>query len=297
MPATRSGGSHMKRWVRNSAVAAAAFTAGVFAAASIAGSAWARTTGRLVERLESRAQVSPDSAFATYSTLEISGLPAPVIRYFEYALTPGQPLVRSSRVEQSGEFASRPGKWAPFTAVEHFSVFPPGFVWDARIRMAPLLNANVRDSYVGGEGVMHGSLGGMLSVVDQRGTVEMATSTLLRYLAEAPWTPTALLPASGVLWEAIDRSSARASITDSGITVSMDVRFGTRGEIVEINALRHRDLAGEQVLTPWRGVFGDYQRVEGMMVPGRGEVGWILDGAWLPYWRGRNTAWEFTYVR
>jgi hypothetical protein len=287
----------MNRWVGYGAIATATVTAGVLAAASIAASSWTRATARMVERLERSAPALADSAPVVYSASELSGLPAPVIQYFEFALTPGQPLVRRSRVEQTGEFASRPGEWAPFTAVEHFSIFPPGFVWDARIRIAPLLEARVRDSYLNGVGVMHGSLAGLITVVDQGGTTEMAASTLLRYLAEAPWTPTALLPASGVRWEAIDENSARALISDSGVTVSMEVRFGSRGEIIEIAALRHRDMDGEQVLTPWRGSFGAYQRVDGMMVPARGQVGWIIDGTWLPYWRGHNTAWEFTFLQ
>lgn len=186
------------------------------------------------------------------------------MRYFEFALTPGQPLVRRARLRQAGEFAVRPGQWMPFTAVEHFAVQPPGFVWDDSIRMAPLLSVRVRDSYLRGEGSVHGKFAALVPAVDQGGTPEMAASALVRYLAEAAWLPSALLPSAGVRWQpAHDRAT----------TVSLDVHFGARGEIVRVSTDRHRDINGSPVLTPWVGHFRDYARIDGMMVPMAGEVG------------------------
>ena len=46
--------------------------------------------------------------------------------------------------------------------------------------------------------------------------------------------------------------------------------------------------------TPWEGRFTDYVRTNGMMIPGAGEVGWILDGTWTPYFRGRTVRAEFS---
>jgi uncharacterized protein DUF6544 len=244
---------------------------------------WKRATARAISLLG----VGPAEP-ARYARDQLEGLPAPVVRYFEFALTPGQPLVRRARVTQSGTFARSRDAWVPFTAVEDFAVWPPGFVWDASIRMAPLLPARVRDSYLGGEGVMHGTLAGVVTIVDERGTPEMASSGLLRYLAEGAWLPTALLPSAGVRWEAVDDSTARATCTDRGTTVSMDVHFGPRGEIVGISAQRYRDEDGTPVLTPWRGSFGEYTRVQGMMVPLESEVGWLLSDGWFPYFRARN---------
>jgi hypothetical protein len=120
----------------------------------------------------------------------------------------------------------------------------------------------------------------------------MAAGALLRYLAEAAWLPTALLPVSGVRWEPVDDSTARATLTDRGTTVSMDVHFSAGGEIQRISALRHRDVNGTPVLTPWVGRFSSYARVEGMMVPTEGEVGWELPDGWFPYWRGRTVETE-----
>jgi hypothetical protein len=261
------------------------------AAAALGARSWSRATTETLDRLQAAAaRRSPAAAGSQphrYDPAQVAGLPPPVVRYFSFALAPGQQLVRSARFTQRGTFALARDRWAPFSAVETFTVSPPGFVWDARIRMAPLVVAHVRDSYMAGEGVMHGALAGVLTMVDQRGTPEMAAGALLRYLAEAPWFPTALLPSAGVRWDAVDDSTARATLSDSGTTVSMDVHFAASGEIERITAARHRDVKGTPVLTPWVGHYRDYSRVEGMMVPGESEVGWELPDGWFPYWRGR----------
>jgi hypothetical protein len=185
---------------------------------------------------------------------------------------------------------------APFTATEEFHVSPPGFVWDAHIRVAPLLAVRVRDSYLDGTGAMQAKLVALASVVNEGGTPEMATGSLLRYLAEAVWLPTALLPSSGVRWEDVDDSTARATLTDSDNTATMEVHFGPRGEIERISARRHRDVHGTPVLTLWQGRFWDYTHVNGMMVPRQSEVGWVLPDGWFPYWRGSTTASEFEWI-
>lgn len=260
------------------------------ASVAVAALAWNRATAQLLTRLDTRSRARSDGAPAPdrFSREELSGLPAPVVRYFDLVLTPGQRLVRRARLTQRGTFALEHDRWSPFTATEDFFVGPPGFVWDARIRMAPLVAVRVRDSYVAGEGTMHAAIASLVTVADQRGTREMAASSLLRYLAEAVWLPTALLPSAGVRWSAVDDTSARASLSDAGTTVSMEVHFGARGEIVRVSALRHRDVNGTPVLTPWVGHFADYARVESMMIPMTGEVGWMTSAGWQPYWRGRT---------
>lgn len=280
----------MKHWARVGAV----IGGGVAGAATalVAGHVlWNRASARTVSRLGPGA--SATEVQGVFSLDQLAGLPTPVVRYFNFALTPGQPLIRHARLRQVGLFARSRGAWLPFTALEDFVVQPPGFVWDARIRMAPLLSARVRDSYVQGAGAMYGKLAALVPLVDQHGTPEMAASSLLRYLAEASWIPTALLPSAGVRWEALDDRSARATLTDAGTTVSIDVHFGQGGEIARVSAERYRDVDGKPVLTPWVGHFRDYAPVDRMRVPIQGEVGWMLPDGSFPYWRGRIV--EFTY--
>jgi hypothetical protein len=286
----------MTAWIRTGMVVAGGVAAGSVAALAAGTLRWHRTTARAVRRLAAQASSRDAAGAAVYSREELAGLPAPVVRYFEFALQPGQPLIRRARLEQQGVFRTRAdAAWSPFTATEHFSVWPPAFVWDARIRMLPLLAVRVRDSYLGGEGWTRAAVAGLVSVADQHGTPEMASASLVRYLAEAVWLPTALLPGGGVSWAAVDDSTARATLADGTTTVSLDVHVGARGEIVRVATVRQRDVAGVPVPTPWVGHFGDYTQVGGMMIPRAGEVEWVLPEGAFSYWRGRcvRAAYEF----
>ena len=132
----------------------------------------------------------------------------------------------------------------PFTSRQLYSTAPRGFVWDASIQFLPLLPFRVRDSYQDGAGRMVGTVAGVVTVVNQQGTPGMGEASLLRYLAEAAWFPTALLPSEGVQWTAVDDRTARATLTDRNHTVTMEVYFGSGGEMARVSANRGREVNG-----------------------------------------------------
>ena len=285
----------MKRSTRVTLIAADALVGGVVGAAVLGARAWDQATARMVARV---AAAGRGAHPRTFRAGMLAGVPAPVARYFEFALSPSQSLVRTARVEHSGEFrASLDAAWSPFRSVQHFSADPPGFVWDARIDMVPVVDVRVRDSYVGGEAGMLGKVAALVPVVDQQRSPELAAGALHRYLAESAWLPTSLLPREGLVWEAVDDATARVMLTDSGVTVSLDVHFAASGGIERVEAERYRDVDGEGVLTPFVGHFRDYVEVEGMRIPGQGEVEWILPEGRFSYWRGRVERVEYDFGR
>lgn len=74
-------------------------------------------------------------------------------------------------------------------------------------------------------------------------------------------------------------------------TVSLDFRFSVGGLVESVyTPTRSRDVAGVGVPTPWEGRWSDYGEREGMLIPLRGEVAWLLPEGPQPYWRGRVTA-------
>lgn len=284
----------MAGWIKGAVVVAGVVAGGAAAVATVGNRNWKRATSRAVERLD--AVASPGQSDVARPSRR---LPVPVARYFDFALTKGQAKVRSVRIEHMGRF--RAGKlqagWRPFRSVQHFTAVPPGFVWDASIRMAPLLRVRVRDSYVGGHGAMLGKVAGVVPVVNQQGTAELGAGALNRWLAEAVWFPTALLPRPGLAWDAVDDSTARATFVDSGNTVAMECRFGGDGRMVRIRAERYRDVDGVGVLTPWEVEFGDYAEFDGMRIPVEAEVAWLLPEGRLSYWRGRIAKAEYQFSR
>lgn len=251
---------------------------------------WRSETEELRARLESTRAPSEQGRFRAS---ELEGLPAPVQRYFRAALTEGQQMVAALSIQHTGTFnMSESGEdWKPFTSDQRVITRRPGFDWEARIAMAPGLDALVHDAYIGGEGILHASLFGLFSIVDMRGTPEVAQGELMRFLAEAAWYPTALLPGQGARWEAVDDSSARVTLSDGGLSLTMLFRFAADGLIVSARAEdRMRTVGNTAVPTEWEGRWSGYERRDGMMVPMQGEVAWNLPEGRKPYWRGRITS-------
>lgn len=261
------------------------------AAVSLPGIIWKGSIEPNVARIRARATIESPP----FSPQDLAKLPAPVRRYFAFALTPGQAIVRTARIRQTGEFALRAGAWKPFTAIEDLSTEPPAFLWDARITMAGPISFFVRDSYLEREGALYAAIGALVSVADVRGTQAIAAGELLRYLAEAVFYPTALLPRDGISWTAIDDGSARVTLVDGATTVSCMMTFGERGEIVGMRAMRRRDAKDTEAI-PWIGRFRDYRSIAGMMVPAYSEIEWHLPDGPSPYFRGHNVETSYTFA-
>ena len=256
---------------------------------------WQQGTDALRARLDAtRVAIRP----ARVDFAELVGLPEPVARYLRAVLREGQPLVAAADFAHDGTFnmGETTDQWKAFTSTQRVVTQRAGFDWDGRIAMLPGLPVRVHDAYVAGEGILTAAVFGLITVADQRGGSALAEGELMRYLAEAAWYPTALLPGQGVQWEAVDANSARATLRDGAITATLLFEFDVDGLVATVSAgARGRTVGGEVVPTPWRGRFWSYAEREGLRVPLEGEVAWLPPAGPKPYWRGRlrTVAYEF----
>lgn len=269
-------------------LAAAVVTGSILLSSAAAG--WHRATRRKVALLVSRESAVPGA----FSTSDIDRLPPPVARYFRRALTDGQPLVVSARATQEGAFFVK-NAWRPMHATQDFTTSPPGFVWDARIEMMPFMPAYVRDAYVGRRGAMQATMFGFYPLMNQEGVPQLNAGALQRYLGEAVWMPTALLPGCGVTWTAIDQTSATATLADGPNRVSLRFIFNDRDQIVEVRGDRFAESNGRYVLTPWRVQCFEHAERSGMMIPLSCEAAWLSAEGAKPYWRGRISAISYKF--
>jgi uncharacterized protein DUF6920 len=284
----------MKRAYVRTVWAGAAVFGGSALALAVGAWRWQAASCRLVEQLEN-GEADDRSVFTAVQRAE---LPDPVARYFGRVLRPGQPIVRSVDLEQRAVFVTDPAArtWRPLVARQHFTTRRPGFVWDARIGIAPLTRVFVRDSYVAGAGSMRATLFGVYPVMNAAPARELNEGALQRYLAEAVWFPTALLPGRGVRWTGIDARRAQATLTDNGVSVSLRFEFNEDGDVTRLfTPARYREVHGKYIPTPWTVRCEDYETHHGMRIPARCTVQWELPDGPLPYWHGRITKIAYGY--
>ncbi len=58
----------------------------------------------------------------------------------------------------------------------------------------------------------------------------------MRYLAETPWYPGALLPGHGITWQPLDDDSAVAVVDDGDVVVRLAFAFGDDGPVASVYA-------------------------------------------------------------
>jgi hypothetical protein len=228
-------------------------------------------------RVDSRGRLlSP----ARFDVRELDGLPAPVQRYFRAVLTDGQPIIAAATIEMTGtmNMSATAEQWKPFTSHQRAVTRKPGFLWDAKVFMLPGLPAHVEDSFIAGQGRLIAKVLGLFTVADLQGAGEIARGEFMRYFAESPWYPTALLPSRGVRWDAVDDVSANATIVDGPITLTLLFRFNDAGLIASVRAEARGAGVGKDgvmAMLPWDCALSDYQSQGGMLIPMTGEAAWV----------------------
>ena len=167
-----------------------------------------------------------------------------------------------------------------------------------RVNMFPGVPVRVHDAFIAGEGLLQASLLGLVSVASMEGKGPLAEGELMRYLAEAVWYPTALLPSQGVIWTGRDERSALATLTTGETSVTMLFRFNDAGLVESVHAdARARTVDGRTTEAPWQGRHWNYQKRNSMLIPLDGEVAWLLPEGELAYWRGHVASIEHGFVR
>lgn len=231
----------------------------------------------------------------------ISTAPAPVSRLAtlpqpvrSFALRSGSnpdALARGVRFLQAAEMQLRPGQaWQRIDARQSIATGAPAFVWQARQPWGPVSKFQVLDAYAEGRGQLVVRLLGLLRIVRAIGP-DIDRGEAMRYLAELPWAPDAILGNPEISWRQIDDTRAEATLQGAGWQASVAFRFDADGDIVEAFAPDRPATGadGRATLLPWRGTFSDYRRIGPRRIPARAEVGYVYPEGYRAYFRGSIT--------
>lgn len=222
----------------------------------------------------------------------LNNLPAVVQKWLVQSGVVGRAGIHSARLKQNARLRLKEdGPWMPAKVEQYFTVDKPGFIWKARVKMAPLIFFAGRDMYYNGRGHMLIKLFSLLNVADARGK-EIDQGTLLRYLAETVWFPAAAL-SPYLKWEEAGANSARVTMDFGGISAAGVFTFNGEGEVVSFAADRYGEFNGRYLLKPWTVRIEERRKFSGVRVPSRGEVVWKLDTGDFPWYRFEITEIEY----
>jgi Family of unknown function (DUF6544) len=260
-------------------VATVALVAGLIVSARIV---FERRVAREIDAL--LADARPTGQTVTERDLE--SLPEPVQRWLRHSKVIGSKVPTTGRLQQDGQFQMDGRGWMRFTAEQYFTIDPPGFVWKATFRMAPMLSVTGRDQYRGGEASMDMRVLSIVPAANKTGG-GLNQGDLLRFLGEMQWFPAAAL-ANDIAWKGIDAESAEATMSYGGIAASMTFTFAADGRLIEACANRYNDSRGRN--EKWMNRNDSDQEFGGIRVPVSGEARWEYDTGPYPYIRWRITA-------
>jgi hypothetical protein len=190
----------------------------------------------------------------------------------------------------------KPGDaWMNLRAEQAIGVQKLSFVWYAEQKKSIFVTMRVVDGYVDSCGFLNVRALGSLPLADMTGP-GADEAELMRYLAELPWAPDAMLHNPNLRWHQLNDKTVEVE-AGNGITVAkVRLYFDDAGDIVEMQAdARGRAEGMEVVPRPWRGYYSDYREIEGEFagktgfrrIPTKVEIGWLLEDGYFSYWRGQ----------
>lgn len=186
-------------------------------------------------------------------------------------------LARGAALAQDAAMQMKPGApWQPIAARQRIATGAAGFCWEGRAAGAGPAKFRVLDAYAGGRGLLAVQLFGVLPAARSRGGA-LDRGEAMRYLAELPWAPDAILGNPGIRWSDAGKDGVAAALDLTDGPVEVRFGFDDAGDIVEVTARGRpaRGPGGRQVLRDWQGHFAQYEWIGARRIPTRAEVGYL----------------------
>ena len=213
---------------------------------------------------------------------DLADLPDTVQRYLHYTGIVGKEKISTVRLKQKGSLRQTPeDSWKRISAVEYFSINPPAFVWMGKMGAGPFSIISARDSYLDDHGCMYIKMLGIKTIGNVQGE-EIDYSSLVRYLNEMMWFPTAFLN-DNIHWEAINENSARVTIVNGNDSASAILHFDDQGAITNFVGDRYHEVNGTYVKDTWETPMTDYGEFNGLRLPVKGEAVWKMSSGDFSY--------------
>lgn len=218
--------------------------------------------------------ITPDS---------LRDLPPIVQKWLVRSNVIGKQPIKTLCIKQKGVMRlNAGGKWLPFRAEQFINADKQSFIWNATFSSGFFIPVHARDKYLHGHGNMLIKALYAIPIADNSGP-EIDQGTLMRFLAEMIWFPTAAL-SKYIRWEYLTETTARATIENGLTSVSGIFSFDLNGDIAGFEGMRYRDVNHHYALQKWTVAVNSHRIFGGFRIADKSEVTWHQGGepfTWL----------------
>lgn len=225
---------------------------------------------------------------------DITHLPAPVQSYIRYSGAVGKEKIHNFRAVFRGAFRTDPdSEFRPIEAIQYNFFDRPTrlFYIKSNYFGFPMEGLHL---YTGSTATMQIKLAHLFEVVSAQGS-EMNRSETVTMLNDICFLAPAALIDDQIEWEPIDSTSARASYTIGGYTISATLFFNGTGELINFSSEdRAASVDGEHFENyTWTTPLADYRDFNGRRIASYGEAIWHKPGG--EYCYGKFTVQQVDY--
>ena len=226
----------------------------------------------------------PSGRTGSFENADLTTLPPIVNTWIRSSGALSLPEVNVVTLRQRGQLKTSPsGNWLPFTAEQWITTQEPAFIWKTEVQlMGPLFFVG-RDKLYDGEASMMIKLLSVFNVVNAQNDKKLDEASLLRFLAEICWYPSAALEPY-IEWESISPLEARARLNHNDLSVSGIFTFLPDGRLKSFEADRYMGSGKEARLEKWFVENTSYKVFNSVKIPNKSKVSWKLaagDFQWL----------------
>jgi hypothetical protein len=175
-----------------------------------------------------------------FSETMVADLPPLAQRYFRHAIQPGTPLASSLQLKFTGntQFGAKSPKLWSIEGSDIRITPQRGFVWKETMKTGPVIH-NGTLYYANNKGeVLWRFFDFIPDPAKSGGGADTAKGMLGRFITQYIWTPFALLPQRGAVWEEIDEEHAKVTVSVDGTPVTLTLMIDPDGRLRESVSLR-----------------------------------------------------------
>ncbi len=229
---------------------------------------FARLTGEALDDFRGR---EFQTETAPYDVKDLLSLPEPVRKYLQRAMPAKGTRIKSARIGQQGEIRIHDeASFKPYKAVQYVSGYPPRMIWAGDAEHWPFTRLMILTTWLDDKGETTAYLWGLIPAFENRG-LEMKAYLMVRWLGEAVWYPTALLPGDGISWEPMtskqpEVTQARVRFRDGDMTVSGIFTFWKSSGAPFMFTVEDGAMPALNIYR-WYCTYSDWTRFGGFQVP------------------------------